>query len=361
MEELDYKIFKFCVAVLAYKYGIMAHGFRLMGEAMLYVNRRIDRAFYSRRIEKIRDPLVRACVEGRLKDVKLLLRRGRDPNTHDGSSTLLGCRPLHRAVRCGYTKVARALLEAGADPDAREGTSSVAKSPLEEACMYVNAAPRHLTLAAADSPLTPRYGQAACFDLLVEHGADVHSFGVVPLAYVAGFEGFDDIVRSIRAAGGDLSAVDSEGLTGLNEAAHTGCPSTAGVFLELGVDPNRRCKETPLETAARSGAVDVAFVLRCHGADAGPVLRSWWPRTLAMTAMLQRELSAETKAIGRLVGARVTIASTGARGRVVSVDIDAHLAVVEVVPSAQLQRVEPSDLVRDGGERQGGGPALVGW
>ncbi|GAB1610966.1 hypothetical protein Ahia01_001383500, partial [Argonauta hians] len=87
-----------------------------------------------KRNEKGETPLHRACIEGNLKRVELLIKQGQPVNVRD----FCGWLPLHEAANLGYYQIVEVLLQHGADIDDPGGRECGHVTPLIDAAINGN-------------------------------------------------------------------------------------------------------------------------------------------------------------------------------------------------------------------------------
>ena len=215
-----------------------------------------------------------AAVSGDIKQLRAVLARSPNLDEQDevGGATAVFC-----AVDRGQVEALRILLEAGANPNIPDSRSN---------------SPVHLVLYRTDIPDTNRI---QILQLLLEHGANpnvINENGVTPLGLavlphwtsekfsvaavrllldhradpnmatdkVHGFTalhitvgpGFDEIVETLLAHGGDPNRSDKHGRTSLHYAVAVHADTVIRLLLAHGADPNARdsMRRTPLHYAS---------------------------------------------------------------------------------------------------------------
>ncbi|CAE7705164.1 unnamed protein product [Symbiodinium pilosum] len=187
--------------------------------------------------------LICAAAEGRISDVKAILRRVQNPNVWDEH----GESPLGCAVRGGHTEVVRLLLNARARTE-RKATKQVPmlhvaceRGDLEIVCM--------LLAYRADKNSKDRLGTTALIrasaadqldivHVLVYARADTNKtdkFNGTALKYAAS-EGHTEIVRALLTAKADLSVADWLGMTAVRWASCRGQADTKQLLMDAGAD-----------------------------------------------------------------------------------------------------------------------------
>lgn len=163
------------------------------------------------------------AAEGGWEDVlDTLIQHGAEVNTTDS----LGNTPLYYATQAGHLEAVRILLKKGADPNAGSG---------EQTPLY-HAAGR---------------GRWRFVDLLLQHGAKVNPIGAVPPLIYAAKAGHTQTIDRLLEHGADPGATDQEGYTALHLAAAAGHTHSLGRLLRAKADPNATNLEgeSPLELA----------------------------------------------------------------------------------------------------------------
>jgi len=136
--------------------------------------------------------LLKACQEGNVKKVEILLRIVTNPNIADE----LGWTPLHYASMLGYKEVVEVLLGAGANPNIAD---MYGWTPLHRAS---------------------RNGHKEVVEVLLGAGANPNiadQFGMTPLHYASG-NGHKEVVERLLQRGVDPHLADKQGQTPLSLA-----------------------------------------------------------------------------------------------------------------------------------------------
>lgn len=181
--------------------------------------------------------LVHAVWVGGMDQVRLLLRRGADPNRLVNDTS-----PLHAAARQGRGKIAALLIANGARVNTRTPRGL---TPLHVAAME---------------------GYRDVFDLLLTGGADVSAVtvdGETPLHFAA-VMGRSDFCARLLEKGADVNARTHAGETPLSLVALHGYDRVTEVLVAKGADLNAG---RPLHVAASKGEQWVVGFLLAHGAD----------------------------------------------------------------------------------------------
>ena len=209
--------------------------------------------------------------------VERLLARGADPDPKDNQ----GWTPLHLAARKGYRSIAARLLNAGADA---RSIASERYSPLSWAVMgghkeIVQMLISHGVDPLADEPslyAAAREGHLEILELMLPAEVDLQNDLGNKLATRAIEGGQPEIARYLmfRGAKIDVNAKEHfQGSTLLYNMMSYGMnrhkAETAEFLISLGADVNARndLGHSPLNFALRLKAMDLADVLRRHGAQ----------------------------------------------------------------------------------------------
>lgn len=211
---------------------------------------------------------------GHIELVKLLLGKGADVNSRDGS----GRTPLHTAIECGYLEVVELLLQKGADVNAEaegafEGESG--ETPLDCAVrnrfrpavslLIQSGARLNYADAEEDESLvdyTMRLDDRKFARLLVALGAETS-------IHTAAYTGDAKRVMALVDSGVEVDKLYEGDRTPLHFAAGAGNLEVVKVLVARGANVNARTiyRETPLLKAARHGHRDIVVFLLAHGAD----------------------------------------------------------------------------------------------
>jgi ankyrin repeat protein len=245
-------------------------------------------------------PLMMAVQSDKVDMVKLLLKKGADPDGLGGAALLTaidgdnleivkllleggantdvaendGTTPLTKAVQRNHTAMVKLLLEKGANPNtwspplyfaAGQGDVEVVRLLLDHGA-DINETNANQTTALHQATLN---GRAAVVKLLIERGAKIEAkdqFGATPL-HEAAHWGQPEAARELLDRGANVQARDDHGDTPLHIAAHRGCTAVVKLLLDRGANIEARNKDgmTPLMYAAESGGV---LHMRKDGFDA---------------------------------------------------------------------------------------------
>jgi ankyrin repeat protein len=183
--------------------------------------------------------LHQATNAGDLESMRLLIENGADVNALDS----LGDSPLLKGAGLGSAAVVRLLLSKGARPN-------VARTVYNKA--------RHGQIALVG--LTPLihaapYGTTETIAALLAAGADVKardSRGMTPLMFAVASERQDPgVVKLLLDAGSEVNARSGAGETALDWAMKFGNPATIAMLKKAGAAPGSRVAEAPAPKAVR--------------------------------------------------------------------------------------------------------------
>ena len=213
------------------------------------------------------EELAKACAQGDVQIVRLLLEAGADKNAEDPS----GNTALMLAAENSHVEIGRLLLEAGADKEqAGDGYTALMLAAKND---HVEIA-RLLLEAGADKDVPTGHG---CTALML-----------------AARTGHVEIARLLLQAGADKDLQRRDGCTALMLAARNRDVKMTRLLLEAGADKGlERCDGcTALMLTAEKGYVEIAEMLLEAGADKnvqnGSVLRIAEKRGHDEVAMLLR-------------------------------------------------------------------------
>eukprot|EP01063_Lacrimia_lanifica_P001863 TRINITY_DN10972_c0_g2_i1.p2 TRINITY_DN10972_c0_g2~~TRINITY_DN10972_c0_g2_i1.p2 ORF type:complete len:318 (+),score=126.39 TRINITY_DN10972_c0_g2_i1:30-956(+) len=202
-------------------------------------------------IDHLKTPLMYAAEKGRLEVVVLLLRHGADPSAVDDG----GLSPLLYALQEGHFDAARALATSGgADLNARDHVwmktplmyAVEHEQPTFAAWLLDNGAAVDARDCSGGTALTyaaqlVAAEAVALTDLLLQHGADVHSADHrkrTPLMWAA-HAGQLGVVKRLAAAGAHLDVVDIEDSTPLACATARGHLPVVRYLMAVRADARR--------------------------------------------------------------------------------------------------------------------------
>jgi len=226
-------------------------------------------------LECVESELIRACLNGHVQAVAILLEYGANLDVRDRD----GRCPLQVAASAGYVDAVEFLVECGADVGARDvrGNTPLHRAAAEDRGDVVWA----LLERGADPNLTNYEGETPLFlarwcetdevaDLLLDAGARHelrNASGETALHGIASQGKSRSVVRLLEA-GAEADPCEEGGVTPLWWAAMFGHIDVARVFLEHGADVDARNPPglSVLQNACRYDANLVQLIL-AHGAD----------------------------------------------------------------------------------------------
>jgi ankyrin repeat protein len=216
--------------------------------------------------------LIMAVQFDKVEMVKLLLRKGADPNGAGGGALLT-------AIDGDKLEIVKLLLEGGANVDVVENTGT---TPLIEAVQRNNSAMVKLLLNKGANPnVRNKNGCSALYmaagqddaefvRLLLDHGADINEANVAQetALHQASLNGRAAVVKLLIERGAKTEAKAEFASTPLHEAAHWCQPEAARALIEGGANVEARNDraETPLHFAAHRGCTPVVKLLLDRGA-----------------------------------------------------------------------------------------------
>jgi ankyrin repeat protein len=201
-----------------------------------------------------------AAEEGQLKSINKCLRTGFPVAARDA----WGRTPLHLAVSASKLGAAKALLDAGAPINATDADGytslhvAAVLGRLDAAVFLLQAGADHALRTSATSKTEPK--------------------AATPLL-LAVKDGKASIVEALLAAGADASAVDAEGISGLQAALERGAEEAlplVRLLLSAGADANHGhpllfVSASKTSTTTESGRAAVLQLLLTAGADVSRV------------------------------------------------------------------------------------------
>jgi ankyrin repeat protein len=192
---------------------------------------------YSQEFPKKMTGLHLAAYFGVEPAVKLLLEKGADVNTADGSSLT----PLHWASGNGHFEAVKLLIEKGADVNAANGSRW---TPLH--CVSKN-------------------GHSEVVKLLLEKGANVNATdgsSWTPLHH-ASKNGYIEVAKLLLEKGANVNAADGSSSTPLHHASNNGYIEVVKLLLEWRADVNAAdgYRWAPLHCASENGHIEVVKLL----------------------------------------------------------------------------------------------------
>eukprot|EP01124_Arcella_intermedia_P005738 TRINITY_DN13389_c0_g1_i1.p1 TRINITY_DN13389_c0_g1~~TRINITY_DN13389_c0_g1_i1.p1 ORF type:complete len:1042 (+),score=212.71 TRINITY_DN13389_c0_g1_i1:877-4002(+) len=259
------------------------------------------------------DPLHKACKNGHLPVVKLIMQKRVSLDIRDRN----GQTPLHRAISNGHLNVAQFLIENSATVDVvsksgitplrlgcEMGSVDIVKlllskkpkidvvdnsgmTPLQVAIDSGNIEIVELLLSHGANPDNSessesslnracKCGQTKVVELLLAKSANVNvadKLGGTPL-YWACFYGHKQVVELLLDKTANINAVGQKGATSLHIASDKGHSAIVELLLSKGMEVNiinQRSGKTPLHKASHSGHVDVVEILLTHQANVNAV------------------------------------------------------------------------------------------
>lgn len=207
--------------------------------------------------------------------IKQLLDAGADLHAVDHYDN----NSLMHAVEAGNCQVAQALLLAGANVNAcnYQGNTCLMMATL---CQHPECI-RLLLAAGADAAAVDKKGKG-CLAKILNNDACISPDVVDALMESAAFEkdcssglvlaaacGYEELVKSLLAAGAEVNAVDKSGESSLMKAAYYGYADIVRLLLAAGASVNAvdKRRKSALMLAAYRGNVEVAELLLAAGAD----------------------------------------------------------------------------------------------
>jgi len=236
-------------------------------------------------------PLSYAAREGHVHIVRLLLKRGADPNAPEDLAP--DGRALFEACQVNNLEIAQLLLKHGANPNAGLDSSGCCLT-IGEVCHGARAKPLQ-ELLRRHGACTPPYAMSVqemkraingrqnvvhheefLGNVMAKRDAKLLALyleadSTVPMRVSSGsYPRSIECVRSLLSRGLDPNRSDWLGRTFLHFCAANGDSSIASLFLKAGADINARDLEsnaTPLAWAKRSGRGAIVKLLKQHGAN----------------------------------------------------------------------------------------------
>ena len=228
-------------------------------------------------------PLYAASSGGHVGIVKLLLKKGSEPNK---KTTDFGDTPLVIAIKKYHTGVVKLLLENGADANQKplDGDAPLTTAAIQNGNIDVmklllehSADPNKATIDGTTgyTPLIMAVsrGRTEVVKLLIKHGVDVDKGtihrGITPLIMASSWGRVDVVKLLLQHRAKVDKATTDHGTTPLYAASNCRNINVAKLLLENGADPNRGDDEgeTPLFSACQKGYIDVMQFLLENGAD----------------------------------------------------------------------------------------------
>ncbi|TLD39357.1 putative ankyrin repeat domain containing protein [Venturia nashicola] len=166
--------------------------------------------------------LVRACLNGDVEIVRLLLLFGADPNLSDKK----GYTPLYAAAKTSFLEVVELLIKYGADPNMSAGPDE--ESPLVTAVQKRNFELEHLLLMFGADPCA------------------IMACGNTPLIKVIDKSVPERFIQLMLDYDADPNAKDREGATALFKAIQVVRMDLMNLLFDHGADPNLPAPKHPL-------------------------------------------------------------------------------------------------------------------
>ncbi|ROV91507.1 hypothetical protein VMCG_09439 [Cytospora schulzeri] len=231
-----------------------------------------------------RNALENACSAGNMAIVRMLLDHGAQVNPRGGAGSYGGRTPLAAAAERGHVGVVRLLLLGmGADVNAAP-SRTYGCTPLQGACSLPPPATSDGDGAGNgdgdgdegdQKNRVEKRRDVELVELLLDSGADVNapagkSRGRTALQSAC-LAGNMEVVEVLLSRGADVNAPGSayKGGTALHAACAKGRAEIVRRMLEAGADVNAEAgwhRQTPLQTAAVGGHVEIVEMLRAAGA-----------------------------------------------------------------------------------------------
>ena len=225
---------------------------------------------YSNDINKA---LIDAVMDGNLKAVKSLIKKGADANTIDSTSEST---ILHIASYKGYTEIAKLLIDNGANVNAEAYGYT---TPLMTASQM-----GHLEIALlliknkADINATDEYNRSSLVfayenehlevvKLLIDsYATNPKAYGYTTPLHIVVFSGSSSYVKLAKYLidnGADINSKTSKGYEPIHFAAMGGSPSLIKFLIDNGADVNAKTNEgkTPLDLASEWGYIEASNFL----------------------------------------------------------------------------------------------------
>ena len=228
--------------------------------------------------EKGWTPLHCAAFKGDREILELLLKKGADPNTRDGTNKWT---PLHFAAAHGHCHLVAPLINAGADPNAVSGPDR--NTPLHIAVAFGCPPGYYSSLTRKEDVFAKEKQAMSKGDLrrilqshpevvseLLKHGANPAALtrqGRTPL-HLAAEDGDIACAEVLVAGGADLNGKGAQDATPLHWAAAKGNSEFGKWLVKKGAHPDLAdaLGWTPLFLAGEDGATDLVPILLAAGA-----------------------------------------------------------------------------------------------